>query len=110
MVELRKRKAPPEAAAPAPPAKKTSKAKGVKSAEGAPAKKKAAAGGAKKLAVNDAPSEGDSGAVHAIDLSGFGGELEMNDGKKSTLKQLIDESKSGVIIFTYPKASTPGCK
>ncbi|KAH6652928.1 thioredoxin-like protein, partial [Truncatella angustata] len=31
------------------------------------------------------------------------------DGKKTTLKELVDESKSGVVLFTYPKASTPGC-
>jgi hypothetical protein len=26
------------------------------------------------------------------------------------LKKLVDESKAGVVLFTYPKASTPGCK
>ncbi|KAH0492226.1 hypothetical protein TgHK011_007188 [Trichoderma gracile] len=58
-------------------------------------KKPAAAG---KIAVGD-----------VIDLEGFGGEVQTNDGEKTTLKKLVDESKSGVVLFTYPKASTPGC-
>jgi len=45
-----------------------------------------------------------------ITLDGFGGEVTLNDGTKTTLKALVDESKAGVAIFTYPKASTPGCK
>ncbi|KAF5658545.1 peroxiredoxin Q BCP [Fusarium circinatum] len=44
-----------------------------------------------------------------VDLDGFGGEIETNGGEKTTLKKLVDESKSGVVLFTYPKASTPGC-
>ncbi|KAF5234085.1 hypothetical protein FANTH_12311 [Fusarium anthophilum] len=44
-----------------------------------------------------------------VDLDSFGGEIETNDGEKTTLKKLVDESKSGVVLFTYPKASTPGC-
>lgn len=59
-------------------------------------KKPAAAG---KVAVGD-----------VIDLEGFGGEIQTNDGEKTTLKKLVDDSKSGVVLFTYPKASTPGCK
>ena len=35
---------------------------------------------------------------------------QTNDGDKVTLKKLLDESKSGVVLFTYPKASTPGCR
>jgi hypothetical protein len=49
-------------------------------------------------------------AGDVITLEGFGGEIETNDGKKTTLKELVDESKAGVVLFTYPKASTPGCK
>lgn len=60
-------------------------------------KKKPAAAG--KIAVGD-----------VIDLEGFGGEVQTNDGEKTTLKKLVDDSKSGVVLFTYPKASTPGCK
>ncbi|KAL4763124.1 thioredoxin peroxidase DOT5 [Aspergillus foveolatus] len=44
-----------------------------------------------------------------VNLNGFGGDFETNDGRKTTLKSLVDESKAGVVLFTYPKASTPGC-
>ena len=44
-----------------------------------------------------------------IALDGFGGEVETNDGEKATLKDLVDKSGKGVVLFTYPKASTPGC-
>ncbi|KAF2142390.1 uncharacterized protein K452DRAFT_226955 [Aplosporella prunicola CBS 121167] len=44
-----------------------------------------------------------------IELDGFGGEIETHDGKKVSLKQLVDESAAGVVLFTYPKASTQGC-
>ncbi|KAI1662658.1 AhpC-TSA-domain-containing protein [Daldinia decipiens] len=105
-VELRKRKAP--APAPEPPVKKQSKvskaATKVKEAVKAkPTKstKSADANGSSKPAK---PVVGDT-----LTLDGFGGEFETNDGKKTTLKALLDESKSGVVIFTYPKASTPGC-
>ncbi|RMJ08712.1 hypothetical protein CDV36_011684 [Fusarium kuroshium] len=53
---------------------------------------------------NDKAEVGD-----VVDLDGFGGEIETNDGEKTTLKALVDESKAGVVLFTYPKASTPGC-
>ena len=46
----------------------------------------------------------------SIDLESFGGEIETNDGDKVTLAKLVEDSKAGVILFTYPKASTPGCK
>ncbi|KAG5973617.1 hypothetical protein E4U55_000377 [Claviceps digitariae] len=52
----------------------------------------------KKVAVGD-----------VIDLDEFGGEVETNDGKKTSLKELVEKSGSGVVLFTYPKASTPGC-
>ncbi|KAK4891795.1 thioredoxin peroxidase dot5 [Elasticomyces elasticus] len=44
-----------------------------------------------------------------IELDGFGGEIETNDGEKTTLAKLVESSKAGVVLFTYPKASTPGC-
>ncbi|KAJ9658110.1 thioredoxin peroxidase dot5 [Coniosporium apollinis] len=55
------------------------------------------------------PSGGVPAAGATIDLEGFGGEVETNDGAKTTLKQLVEQSKAGVVLFTYPKASTPGC-
>lgn len=51
------------------------------------------------------PSVGD-----VIDLEGFGGEVDLHDGTKTTLKALVDESKAGVVLFTYPRAMTGGCK
>lgn len=53
----------------------------------------------------DVPKSGDS-----IPLEGFGGEVETHDGNKVTLAKLVEESKAGVVLFTYPKASTPGCE
>ena len=103
-VELRKRKAPEPA--PAPPAKKTSKvakvAAKVKEVVKAKVVKPATANGPGKAAK---PILG-----NVVALDGFGGEVETNDGKATTLKALVDKSKAGVVLFTYPKASTPGCK
>lgn len=110
---LRKRAAP--ASAPEPPAKKKAEAKPKKSVvdtvkDGiAKAEKsvKAAVGGS--AATNGAgtgskvPEVGDS-----VDIATFGGEVETNDGEKVTLSKLLEESKAGVVLFTYPKASTPG--
>ncbi|KAF3389208.1 Peroxiredoxin DOT5 [Penicillium rolfsii] len=94
MVELRKRKAP----APPPVVEKKSK----------PAPKPKAADPPKEatqeVSKPTVPAVGD-----IIDLDTFGGEIETNDGTKTTLKKLVEESKSGVVLFTYPKASTPGC-
>ncbi|TPX06900.1 uncharacterized protein E0L32_002396 [Thyridium curvatum] len=117
-MELRKRKAPEPAPAPAP--KKTSKvaevAAKVKQAvtgkkQAKPAAAAATSNGTAKApaaaaaaASSKKPSKGD-----VIALDGFGGEVETNDGNKVTLKSLVDESKAGVVLFTYPKASTPGC-
>lgn len=102
-VELRKRKAPPPA--PEPPKKKAAKAKPApkakedakpKKAEPAPAKTNGA--GSKKAAVGD-----------TVDLPTFGGKVTLNDGTETTLAELVEKSGSGVVLFTYPKASTPGC-
>ncbi|KAH8685955.1 thioredoxin-like protein [Tricladium varicosporioides] len=101
--ELRKRKAPEVEPTAAPPAKKkgpVAKAVAkVKEAVAPKAKtKESAPTKAQKIAIGE-----------TIDLEGFGGEIETNDGTKTTLKKLVDESKGGVVLFTYPKASTPGC-
>lgn len=137
MVELRKRPAPPAAA---PPAKKkaaakpaatkpaaapkaAAKGKGKKAAEPAaeeapeiaeeapaaaepePAPEPVAESSAEKVAKGTVAKQGET-----VDLEGFGGEVETNDGAKTTLAALVGESKAGVVLFTYPKASTPGCK
>jgi len=115
-VELRKRKPRDPPPAPAPPAKKKTAAakakevikKGVEKVEKAVSKEKkpaaAAPAGAASKAKGEAPAVGE-----AISLDGFGGEVETNDGAKTSLKALVEESKAGVVLFTYPKASTPGC-
>lgn len=101
MVELRKRKAPAERAPP-PAAKKSSNP--IKKAldeakEAVTAAPAHATNGIGKLAVGD-----------TVQLEGFGGEIETHAGEKTNLKKLVDESKAGVVLFTYPKASTPGCE
>ncbi|KAG4438414.1 hypothetical protein IFR05_006120 [Cadophora sp. M221] len=100
--ELRKRKAPASEPAAAPPAKKKGPVAKViakvKEAVSPKATKTNGATSASKVAVGE-----------TITLEGFGGEIETNDGVKTTLKQLVEESKGGVVLFTYPKASTPGC-
>lgn len=65
---------------------------------------------AKPAKANGVASAGAVAVGSTITLEGFGGEIETNDGVKTTLKKLVDESKGGVVLFTYPKASTPGCK
>ncbi|MCJ1350972.1 MAG: hypothetical protein MMC33_000954 [Icmadophila ericetorum] len=104
MVELRKRKAPAEAAPP-PPTKKANSVKGaVKKVKDAVLGESTPTNGATSNGKSGKPSAGDT-----ITIDGFGGEIETNDGEKTSLKQLLEESKSGVVLFTYPKASTPGC-
>lgn len=107
---LRKRKAPAAPPAPPPAKKKAAQAKPATKAKETVKKvaekvtaKAAKPNGASKAAAP--PAKGDT-----IDLDDFGGEVETNDGNKTTLKALVDESKSGVVLFTYPKASTPGCE
>jgi peroxiredoxin Q/BCP len=107
-VELRKRKAVEPA--PAPPAKKQSAvakaATKIKEAiTGTEEPKQAKPAKANGTASTPAVAVGDT-----ISLENFGGEVETHDGQKTNLKKLVDESKAGVVLFTYPKASTPGCK
>ncbi|KAK8872626.1 thioredoxin-like protein [Apiospora arundinis] len=100
-VIIRKRKTPPPSA-PEPPAKKISKASenATKPVDGDVIATKPVDGDV----IATKPVVGD-----VITLEGFGGDIETNDGTKTTLKALVDESKSGVVLFTYPKAGTPGC-
>jgi len=120
MVELRKRKAPPPP--PVPAKKKAAPGTGRKPGrpKAAEAAKPAAEDAKKKADDKPAKAEKDAAAPAAaekaapaagavVELDGFGGEFETHDGKKTTLKQLVDDSKAGVVLFTYPKANTPGC-
>ncbi len=103
MVELRKRKA---AEAPAPPPL-TKRPSSVKSAA---SKGKVTATETKDTSANGTSSSSKVAVGDSIGLDNFGEEVETNEGEKTTLKKLVEESKSGVILFTYPKASTPGCR
>ena|ERR1700760_3850309 len=107
MVELRKRKAPSSAPVPAKKQATTSK-KGAKNNAAEPVAEKAA-DPTSDLKV-DAPKAATPAVGDIINLEGFGGEFETHDGSKVTLKELVDRSESGVVLFTYPKANTPGCK
>lgn len=101
MVELRKRKAPPAEPAAPPPLKKSNSSA---------SKTKATVPEKKGSTVNGSSSGNKIAVADSITLDGFGGEIETNDGEKTTLKSLVEESRSGVVLFTYPKASTPGCR
>lgn len=104
--ELRKRKAPAAEPAAAPPAKK----KGPVAKAIAKVKEAISPKVTKTSKTNGAATANPKVAVgETISLEGFGGEIETNEGVKTTLKQLVDESTAGVVLFTYPKASTPGC-
>ncbi|KAM5449628.1 thioredoxin peroxidase dot5 [Microsporum audouinii] len=120
--ELRKRKAPAPAPVAEPKAKRGTKAgakaEPKKEPKKAPKEEKKAAEpepeakveAEKVEEVEDnkpaslVPEEGD-----VLDLSLFEDEIELNDGTKTSFKALLEESKDGVAVFTYPKASTPGC-
>lgn len=123
-VELRKRPPPKEPATPAPAAKR-----GSGGGAGAAAKKLAdkakavvTGGGRKGVAAEPAPATKPNGDVNGktdagkisvgqtLNLDGFGGTIQTNDGEDTTLKELLDKSGAGIVVFTYPRASTPGCK
>ncbi|KAI9801365.1 MAG: hypothetical protein M1825_003344 [Sarcosagium campestre] len=95
-VELRKRKAPAAPPAVAPPRKKQTKTKSATNA-------------AKPKAQSNGSTSPQIAVGKTVKLDGFGGEVETHDGEKTTLNSLVNESKNGVVLFTYPKASTPGC-
>jgi peroxiredoxin Q/BCP len=118
--ELRKRKAPVVEPDTAPVAKKATKkgpvAKAVAAVQEVAEEVKEAV--EEVLVPKVAPKAKTNGKLSAskiavgstIDLEGFGGEIETHEGEKTNLKKLLDESKAGVVLFTYPKASTAGCK
>lgn len=100
MVELRKRKAPSE---PQPPQEK--KTKSIPKSTKAKAAEDAKVPSDQTATKTAIPRVGD-----VLALDGFGDEVESQDGNTTSLKALIDSSDTGVVLFTYPKASTPGCK
>lgn len=130
MVELRKRKTPPPA--PVRPAKKKAAPKAAKAEKPSKLSKAKAVVAEKVEAVKEtitgksngeeaeapAPTPAPAAAASAggppkvgdtIDIATFGGEVETNEGTKTSLAKLVEASKGGVVLFTYPKASTPGC-
>lgn len=108
-------KAKEDAKKPEPEADKKKPSKDEEATDSAP-EEAAAPEGEPKDAKDEAkdeekkPAAGKVAVGDVVDLEGFGGEIQTNDGDKTTLKKLVDDSKSGVVLFTYPKASTPGCK
>ena len=66
----------------------------------APALASASASTEKELAVGDIVDSDNE--ISSIEVTTDGGE-------SATLKALQAQSKGGIVIFTYPKASTPGC-
>ncbi|THC93396.1 hypothetical protein EYZ11_007122 [Aspergillus tanneri] len=62
-----------------------------------------------KKPISTTPSEYVPKVGDTIVLNDFGGQIETNEGRQTTLKDLVENSQTGVILFTYPKASTPGC-
>src|SRR4051794_3964751 len=114
-MELRKRKEAPAPPPAAPARKKTTKTAKPATKPASTATKVKEAVKEKVAAVVASATNGSSDAAKpavgdTINLDGFGGEVETNEGVKTTLKALVDESEAGVVLFTYPKASTPGCK
>lgn len=125
----------PKPAKEAKPAKEPKAAKEVEPPASNPAKDESGgipdgAGGVSSTADIDAPQETSAVAEPApteaappnsksggapkvgeqITLAGFGGQVETHEGKKTTLEELVKDSPAGVVLFTYPKASTPGCE
>jgi peroxiredoxin Q/BCP len=130
-VELRKRKAHQQPSVEQPAQKKKASAQKLnKTIKAAAAKVKKAAADSEEPASEQleesskAPADkvGDMKAATpahpktykegdvVADLETFGGEVQTHEGKTTTLKDLLDESEKGVVLFTYPKASTPGCE
>ena len=118
MVELRKRK---EAPPPPPPAKKRAPSKSKKEKDAPKVKESAEASKAPEVAVEDAPAAKEEAPAASkaggapkvgdtIDLEGFGGEVQTHTEESTTVAKLVEASKAGLVLFTYPKASTPGCK
>lgn len=105
MVELRKRKAHQEPTTTQVKKTKATEKKSVSRATPKDAKAPAVEAVSTPESKIKIPKVGDT-----ISLDGFGGEIQTHEGAKTTLKQLVEDSKAGVVLFTYPKASTPGCR
>jgi peroxiredoxin Q/BCP len=116
MVELRKRPAPAPATEPAKKKaapRSNAKKDDAKTAEVVAEEQPAATDIAAKEATTESKVKKSSGPASPpkkgdkIDLDAFGGEIETSSEQKVTLASLVEDSKKGVVLFTYPKASTP---
>lgn len=99
MVELRKRKAPYKEPTISPPLKKRISSVPITVVP----------------EESVVPAEGNSSraelvAGDIINTNDFGGDISTHTGEKTMLKSLLENSQNGMVLFTYPKASTPGCK
>lgn len=108
VVELRKRKAAPTQ--PEPVQKKAATAKATKKTPKAAPAPAPASTNAKSKSTTASTKASVPKVGDVISLEGFGGELQTQDEESTNLKSLLASSKAGVVLFTYPKASTPGCK
>ena len=72
-------------------------------------KSTAAARGLVSPSVSKPKPTGQIAAGQKISQDRFHGEVRTNDDETTDLNALLNSSDAGVIIFTYPKASTPGC-
>ena len=130
MVELRKRPAPPPSAAPPPTKRRSSASSNNKNSNKSTANPQQTKLEEKSSLSTEQTEDsrprifGDKQCLPAstpnkelavgdtVDFnSGIGSiEVTTHDGKNVTLKTLHGQSDGGIVIFTYPKASTPGCK
>lgn len=106
MVELRKRKAAPE---PEVTNKKKSGIAKVSAHKTTDESETAGAAATTSKSSNTKSASQPFEQGDSIDLDGFGGDILLTDGATSNLKSLVDDSVGGVVLFTYPKANTPGC-
>jgi len=100
-----KKEAAPPVAAPAPKKRATNEKKDSVAKKAKTAIKEATIA-AKSVGGKKEPTAGlQEGEMLPADLP----EVQTHDGKTVTLAGLLAEAKKGIIIFAYPKASTPGC-
>lgn len=76
-----------------------------------------AEGGAAAAAATTSGMKLDKASVGSkIALAGFGGTVSTHEGRQVSVQELLQEVETspggkgqGLVLFTYPKASTPGC-
>ncbi|EAS35612.3 peroxiredoxin Q/BCP [Coccidioides immitis RS] len=102
-MELRKRKAPAEPK----DARATKKKADTKASAPKARESKAKAKETEKSEPSPSREPPTVGAI--LDLEQYQDEVQLQDATPSSLKALLESSKNGVVLFTYPKASTPGC-